>query len=256
MGAITETTGNPGAVPIAAAYESAAEIVDKHPDPFRRSTGLAGYEGFAMDDAIFDPRREGWERWSFARLAGLVAELGYSRSSSPTILELGCGPGHMMFMLRRYGIQDYLGVDGNPYFIEFNPSLVGFEGHFRLLDLTHKIRLADESGPLTFDVVFSFEVLEHIPEEKLDTMLETARSHMSEGSFLICTASRQEEIDVHVLVRDREWWVGRLAAAGLEPPEPSLAAALGERVAHAHPFNWRAEQTHIFVLVKSATVPG
>jgi SAM-dependent methyltransferase len=244
---IQDSAGNPGAVPIARTFNSALEIVEAHRDPYHRSTHLPGYEGFAIDDAVFDPVAEAWERLSFARLAGVVAGVGYSLSPSPSVLDLGSGAGHMLSWFERYGIRGYLGIDGNQYFLEFNPLLSGREQHFRVLDLTHDIRLADNGEPAKFDLVISFEVLEHIPEDKLRVLLDTVRAHMHPRSLLICTASRQPELDVHVLVRERTWWLDQFRAAGLRPP-PGIASKLERGLARAHPFNWTRRSSHIFVL--------
>src|ERR1700687_2591992 len=70
-----------------------------------------------------------------------------------------------VFFLRDLGLWDYVGIDGNPLFIEFNPHLSAYAEHFQMLNLQEPIQLQGVSAPVQFDMVCSFEVLEHIRED-------------------------------------------------------------------------------------------
>ena len=108
------------------------------------------------------------------------------------------------------------------------------------------IQLAWEGQPIRFDIVCSFEVLEHIREDAVDNFIRTIANHMHATSLAICTASRQDNIDIHVLVRDRAWWLDRFARFGLvsRPDEAEMVRA----IARDHPFNWLPQQSNIFAL--------
>ena len=238
---------NSGAVPVKKKFSSAREIVDNSLKSTALPQGIEGFEGFRPVDAVFDDKRERGELWSNARLAGVIAAFGHAHYQEPSILDLGCGPAHLFFFFRRYGVVDYLGVDGSPYFIEFNPLLEGFERHFRTLDLQDEIRFClDPETPCQFDIVTSFEVLEHMREDKIDNFIRTMRNHMHSESVAFCTASTNQNVAVHVLVRDRDWWAERFARFGLFPRVDERK--LCSKIAAANPFNWEPRDSHIFAL--------
>lgn len=237
---------NSGAVSLARSYASAREVIDAHPDPGSRRQAVNGSGGLALDDAIFDVETQLWELWSYAPLAGFLARYAIRHFRAPSVLELGCGAAHLFYFLRQYGIYDYVGIDGNPLTVAFNPLLQGYEHHFRLLNLQEEIALYHNDRAVAFDLVCCFEVLEHIREDMVDNTLATIRNHMHSASTFFGTASLNEAIDVHVLVRSRDWWLDRFARAGLRPvpDETSLCRSLARR----HPFNWNARNTNLFAL--------
>jgi SAM-dependent methyltransferase len=244
--ALTNTLPNSGAVPVAQEFRSGREIVSCFEDIGRRRHDVEGFEGFAADDAIYDESLESWEYWSNGRLAAAVASYAYERSPNPSVLELGCGAAHLFRLLRALGIEDYVGIDGNPWFLRFNPRLRGHEAHFRTLNLQQEIRLEDDGQPATFDIVCSFEVLEHMREDAIDEFLRTVRNHMHPQSTAFLTASLEAGIDVHVLVRDRPWWLERFGRHGLHPRADE--EQLRRRLERNHPFNWKPGTTNTFAL--------
>ena len=241
---------NAGAIRVPKSFNAAAQVVSTFTDPTRRNLGIADHEGFALDDAIYDPATQDWEFWSFVRLARFIAKYALEHYSAPSVLELGCGPAHLYRLLTAYGVSDYVGVDGNPYFVAFNPNLRGHEEHFLQLDLQEEIALATADGPVHFDVVCCFEVLEHIREDRVDKLIATMRTHMHRDSVLLCTASREAAYDVHVLVRDQDWWLEKFRAKGLIPVDEFMV--LRRVLSGSHPFNWSADNTNVFVLRLSA----
>jgi len=237
---------NSGPLQLPYEFHSASDVVATFRDPTRRSQGVAGYEGFAPDDAVFDEVSEARELWSNANLAASITSFAYETYVNPSIIELGCGPAHLFFFFSRYGIRDYIGMDGNPLLLCFTRHVQGNERHFHILDLQQEIRLSQGKEPLTFDVLCSFEVLEHIREDRLGAFLQTIRNHMHTASTLLCTASTVDWMDVHVLVRSREWWLDRFAKAGLVPRRDS--DGLCQSMLENHPFNWDTSTTNVFVL--------
>lgn len=240
---------NNGPLPVDREFTSAAEVVKVHNDPSRRRQSAEGYEGFAPDDAIFDPATESHEVWSNAEFAAVLARFAHDTYADPSVLELGCGPAHLFFFLRRYGLVDYFGIDGNPMLLDFTPHLRGHEEHFALLDLQQEIRLEEDGKPLSFDVICSFEVLEHIREDALGAYLATVHNHMHPDSVFLATASTLDTMDVHVLVREEEWWLEQFAAAGLVPDE--RRRALKDDLLGHPPFNWGLATTNLFALKRA-----
>ena len=246
LDAVHNVLPNSGPLLLAKDFSSAAEIVATFRGLQRRAQGSKDFEGFAPDDAVFDEARELGRLWSNAQLAGFIAAFGYTNYNNLSVLELGCGAAHLFFFLRGYRLSDYMGIDGNPYFVISNRFLRGHEQHFQILNLQEEIMLYEGANPLKFDIVCSFEVLEHIREDAVDSFIQTIRNHMHSRSAAFLTASLETWYDVHVLVRDCPWWLRRFANLGLYPrsDEAELIRMLGE----SHPFNWGPDNSNMFAL--------
>ena len=122
----------------------------------------------------------------------------------------------------------------------------GYEEHLMIQNLQEEIKLQSLDGRnILFDVILSFEVMEHIREDKIDNLLKTILNHMHQKSILICTASLQE-LDVHILVRERKWWLKRFENFGLFPIQND--SVLIEIIGKCHPFNWKPTDTNIFIM--------
>jgi len=229
-----DQAGNPGALPTPS-YQGGRDLLAAFPDLHRRRWSES-HPGYAPDDAIFDPATEGWEMLSYAPLAGLLVRLGVR-----SVLELGCGCGHLFTHLRRLGLTAYLGIDGNPYAVRMNPYLAGYEQHFRTLDIGRHIDLRAQ-----FDAVVLLEVLEHIEADRVPILLGNVRRHLHAGSLVIGTASQNGTIDIHVTVQPRDWWLRQFENAGLVPH--SDAARIEAAIYRRHPFNWWRGSSTVFAL--------
>lgn len=94
-----------------------------------------------------------------------------------TVFDFGCGLGLYVRDMRAAGMTA-VGVDGNP-------ATVGLTaGRCMTADLTKKVDLGS-----TYDVVFSFEVAEHIPPEKENIFIANLHRHV--GKTLIMSWGNQ-----------------------------------------------------------------
>jgi hypothetical protein len=211
----------------------------------RRAAGFAGFEGLALDDAL------GWldsfRHYSFVPLARAVSEIARAQLGRPdfSILELGCGWGGFRVLLEAHGANAYLGADANPLPFAHSPFMLQAPRHYRRLDLQEPVDFGT-----VFDVVCSFEVLEHIREDRLDSVLRTIGNHMSPRSLFIGTAAITDCFDVHITVHPREWWIELFARHGLLPVSATRETEWLDLLARNHPFNWNSSTTSIFVLTK------
>lgn len=241
---------NSGPIPLAEQFSSPRDVLSTMQRGWQGSRRRFNedFAGFSPDDAVFDEDFELWQLWSNARLSAFLASVALEGYANPKVLELGCGPAFLFFFLTRYGIKDYLGIDGNPLILRFLRHVRGQDHHFRLLNLEQQIRLEQRSEPIGFDVLVSFEVLEHLREEALPAFLATVRTHMHQRSVAFVTASKlaPEEIDTHVTGGDRATWLRRFADAGLLPARD--AEELCDELLRRHPWNWDDANTYVFAL--------
>lgn len=220
---------------------SSARVLSSVVDPERRRTEVTGFEGLALDDAL--AYSDDYKHFSFFREAKAVASIARTefKRTGVSVLELGCGGGDLGYFLNVLGIGEYIGVDANPLAYNESPYIARHKEHFRLLNLQEEIDFGSK-----FDIVCTFEMLEHIREDKLPALMRTIRNHMDERSLFLGTASLQEQYDVHITVKPRPFWLEMFASVGLEP-HPA-AAAYESLLSRSHPFNWDASNTNVFAL--------
>lgn len=94
--------------------------------------------------------------------------------------------------------------------------------HLFTADLTAPFELLDRSGaPVSFDVITAWEVLEHIPADRLAEVFGNIRRHLAPGGIFVGSVDMLPDGDpqtgavYHVTLKPREWWIERFAEAGL-----------------------------------------
>jgi len=232
---------NSGGFPIDENGNNPDEIISSIKDPHKRGTDVNGFEGLALDDALAYTNE--YKHYSFFNPAKAIAKIAREQSddSQVSILELGCGGGDMLPFFNALGIEKYLGVDGNPIAYKHSPHIQKRPEHFRVLNLSEEIDFG-----MKFTAVCTFEVLEHIPETKLDGIIKTVRNHLGRNSIFLGTASLQDDLDVHITVKPRPFWLEKFAQHGLVPHERHKEYE--KLLADNHPFNWNGDNTNVFAL--------
>lgn len=69
--------------------------------------------------------------------------------------------------------------------------------------------------PARFDVVTAWEIMEHLPEDRLDQVVTNVLNHLAYGGVWIMSVSTQHG-DYHQTIRPRDWWLELMARHGLE----------------------------------------
>ena len=103
-------------------------------------------------DSFFDEQRDGSLR-SAQRILPIVMNLVIPAS----VIDVGCGVGTWLATANRFGISDYLGIDGG-----YVPSemLQIDKNYFRAIDLAREIPILRK-----FDLAICLEVVEHLPKQ-------------------------------------------------------------------------------------------
>ena len=119
------------------------------------------------------------------------AAMAYNPKS---VLDVGCGRGDTVKMLRGHGIEAY-GMDIERYSSDW---------YIELEDATDRFGWDTDR----FDVVISNDFFEHIPEEHIDHVYSEMQ-RVSKGPVIARISVKEKE--GHVTVKPIEWWKEKLS---------------------------------------------
>ncbi len=94
--------------------------------------------------------------------------------------------------------------------------------HLFTCDLTHPFRIVDRDGQLVkFDIITSWEVLEHIPEGALDALVSSITTHLADGGIFVGSVDTDPDGNLltgatyHVTLKPKPWWLEVFGRGGL-----------------------------------------
>ena len=175
-------------------------VDDPHALTLRRPDGSVVL-GYDHGEPPMDPRDryadfDGVFRGSPDRVMGQLAPyLEMLRDHAP-VLDVGCGRGEMLELLRDAGIRAR-GVDADPGMV--------IRGADRGLDITlgdATTYLATEAAPDSLGAIFCSQVIEHLPWQQLQQFLERAHRALRPGGLLIA-----ETVNPHCLRSLKAFWL-------------------------------------------------
>jgi len=148
------------------------------------------------------------------------------------VLDLGCSGGGFV----RDCINDgclAVGLEGSDYSQKRRRAEWAVIPEFLFTcDVTGNFEVLAELGQrpqerLLFDVVTSWELIEHIAEKDLAQVAANVQGHLKPSGLWIMSVSPNEEIKngarLHQTVQDKPWWVARFRELGLEHLEAYVA---------------------------------
>lgn len=130
------------------------------------------------------------------------------------VLDFGCATGGLVAVLRSMGFTNVIGTDISYWAIAHGRKVYGLGK-----DVLHHYNRQLLEGE--FDFVFLLDVLEHVPTEELDNLLDclspdriVVRIPVSarEGEHFVLEVSRNDK--THIQVHTKEWWEELLARHG------------------------------------------
>lgn len=163
-------------------------------------------------------------------------------------LDLGCAGGGIVWDFALRGHRS-VGLDGSDF------ALKRQAGMWRLIpnqlftcDITEKYSLVhtETSDPVLFDVISAFEVLEHIPEDRLPQFFSNIKRHLAPKGLFIASVATFPDFDSrtgavwHVTVKPRNWWLAQLATHGLIHAEIGFQTLDFPRGSGNGPYDWSA----------------
>jgi SAM-dependent methyltransferase len=155
----------------------------------------------AYDGAFFDYISEG-----SARSARRIAPLLIALASPRTVLDVGCGAGAWLREWGRLDLDDWMGLDGD--YVEAKSLLIP-AARFHRQDLSQPFALGRR-----FDLVYSFEVAEHIPASSADTFVDNLIGHGDLIAFSAATPGQGGEF--HVNEQPYDYWRAKFLSRGYQ----------------------------------------
>src|SRR6267143_4413012 len=167
-----------------------------------------------------------WDRSTNARFNEKLW-LMYPQTQVVKVLDLGCSGGDFV----KSCIDDghfAVGIEGSTFSKNHKRSAWAIiPDYLFTCDITRPFQLSIQSGAeeqnVNFDVVTSWEVIEHIKEEDLPARATNVHAHLCPGGLWIMSVANWEDVHggvrLHQTVKPREWWRDKFVSLVVEPLE-------------------------------------
>lgn len=95
------------------------------------------------------------------------------------ILDIGCGPGHFLYYLKREGYSNFWGIDVSSYIVDFVKK-----------NASERVEQADifqflKNSKDEYDIIIGNDLIEHIPKERILDLLTLIHSALKPGGRVI-----------------------------------------------------------------------
>lgn len=138
------------------------------------------------------------------------------------ILDLGCSGGGLVLNFLQRG-HFAMGLEGSDFSLKNQRAewpLIPY--NLRTCDITQPFTLQNDNGePLKFDLITSWEVLEHIEESKLGTLFNNIKRHLAPNGYFMGSVATFPDADPetgavwHVTLQEKPWWEQKFAEQSL-----------------------------------------
>lgn len=151
----------------------------------------------------------------------------FGRKPDLRVLDIGCAGGGFVKSVLEDGYEA-LGIEGS----DVSQRLRSGEWdtipyHLFTADAATPFAFSDRFGKaVVFDCITAWEVLEHIPEGRLPTLLANIAENLASDGVFVGSIAFFPDGDpltgavYHVTLHGAEWWLEQFRAAGLEPVTP------------------------------------
>lgn len=179
------------------------------------------------------------------------------------VLDIGTGAAGLVYEWAINGVLA-AGIDGSDF---CRKNKIGYwpllPNNLLTCDITQPFEFTDKntSLPVNFNLITCWEVLEHIHESDLATLLHNVRSHLSDtgyfiGSISLLTYNDKVGNPYHITLKPRVWWSSVFKNNGLEMldkhpfTEAYFCRGNGPRFQDVHNYQLHPEDGFLFVARK------
>lgn len=145
------------------------------------------------------------------------------------VLDLGCAGGGFVRSLLDQG-SFAIGIEGSDYSKTLQRAeWAVIPSSLFTADITVPFRVVYTDGPragdvVRFNVVTAWEVMEHIPEDKIESLMDNIRDHLAPSSIVLMSISTVDDrptpgVNLHRTVRPGSWWRQTFAQFGFRVVE-------------------------------------
>lgn len=144
-----------------------------------------------------------------------------NRTTNVSLLDLGCAGGGLVRSFLEDG-NTAVGIEGSD--IPKLDQLCEWSNcplHLFTCDITRPFSIQSPAGKIeTFDLATAWEVLEHIPNERLPSLIENIKTHLSPGGYFVASVDQTPDINpltgsvYHVTLKDKPWWTEQFISQG------------------------------------------
>lgn len=140
-----------------------------------------------------------------------------------THMDMGCAGGGLVYDFLQSG-HNSIGLEGsNAPLLTNHACWPSIPHHLNTCDISHPFQITDAKGAATlFDIITSWEVLEHIAKENLVTLFTNIRKHLTDDGYFVGSISQVPDVDdetgaiYHVTLESQEWWEEMALSVGLK----------------------------------------
>ena len=138
-----------------------------------------------------------------------IVEMATANLDFHTVLDAGCGQGAVVRDFLKNGY-DAVGIDISDWAVNAQNQKLADQGRMFVGSLD-QLPFPDNS----FDLVFSSDVLEHIPENRIPTVASEIVRVCKKHIFLsISLRPSSQNNKFHITLKPREWWEQQFLVAG------------------------------------------